>query len=75
MIYLLEFTGSLYEFKNSHGNTSIALHTIVKKRPDMMILHRYLFNRCCHKKLYYQFKLNTIIFYFFYDWNIQFTWI
>ena len=41
MIYLLEFTGSLYEFKNSHSNTSIALHGIVKKRPDMMILHRY----------------------------------
>ena len=41
MIYLLEFTGSLYEFKNSHGRTSIALHKIVKMRPDMMILHRY----------------------------------
>ena len=41
MIYLLEFTGSLYEFKNSHGNVSIALHGIVKQRTDMMILHRY----------------------------------
>ena len=41
MIYLLEFTGSLYEFKNSHGRSSIALHNIVKNRPDMMILHRY----------------------------------
>ena len=41
MIYLLEFTGSLYEFKNSHGRTSTTLHGIVKQRPDMMILHRY----------------------------------
>lgn len=41
MIYLLEFTGSLYEFKKSNGRTSIALHEIVKQRPDMMILHRY----------------------------------
>lgn len=41
MIYLLEFTGKLYEFKNSHSRTSIALHNIVKNRPDMMILHRY----------------------------------
>jgi hypothetical protein len=41
MIYLLEFTGSLYEFKNSHGRTSTALHGIIKQRPDMMILHRY----------------------------------
>lgn len=41
MIYLLEFTGSLYEFKNSKGRPSVALHSLTKMFPDMMILHRY----------------------------------
>jgi hypothetical protein len=41
MIYLLEFTGSLYEFKNSQSRHSVALHSLTKMFPDMMILHRY----------------------------------
>lgn len=41
MIYLLEFTGSLYEFKNSKGRPSVALHSLTKVFPDIMILHRY----------------------------------
>jgi hypothetical protein len=41
MIYLLEFTGSLYEFKKSQGRHSVALHSLTKIFPDMMILHRY----------------------------------
>jgi hypothetical protein len=50
MIYLLEFTGSLYEFKNSHSKTSIMLHSITKNFPDMMILHRYDLFFHFHKK-------------------------
>ncbi len=41
MIYLLEFTGTLYEFKNSQSRHSVALHSLTKMFPDMMILHRY----------------------------------
>jgi hypothetical protein len=41
MIYLLEFTGKLYEFKNSWGKSSQILQSITINFPDMMILHRY----------------------------------
>jgi hypothetical protein len=41
MIYLLEFTGTLYEFKNSQGKPSLILRHLTKMFPDIMILHRY----------------------------------
>jgi hypothetical protein len=41
MIYLLEFTGKLYEFKKSWGKSSQILQSITINFPDMMILHRY----------------------------------
>lgn len=41
MIYLLEFTGKLYEFKNSWGKSSQILQSITINFPDMMIFHRY----------------------------------
>lgn len=41
MIYLLEFSGKLYEFKKSWGRSSQMLYSITQNFPDMMILHRY----------------------------------
>lgn len=41
MIYLLEFTGKVYEFKRSRGKSSIFFHELIKNRSDMMILHKY----------------------------------
>lgn len=41
MIYLLEFTGKLYEFKKSWGNSSRILRSLSDNFSDMMILHRY----------------------------------
>jgi hypothetical protein len=41
MIYLLEFTGSLYEFNYSSEKPARMLHSIIERFPDMMVLHKY----------------------------------
>jgi hypothetical protein len=50
MIYILEFTGKLYDFKKSAGKSSQMLKSISDNFTDTMILHRYELYFRCHKK-------------------------